>query len=88
VVGDRERRFELSLENVSMALREDRANQEVMNLSRFGKLDLYQVNLRNDGLQPVLRARDGATVRIRKVSSVPANPSPYLFEEIDLVEQP
>lgn len=59
VLGDVDRQFELTLDSVSIALRDDRANQEVLNLTQFGALRLNQVVLHNDGTEPVVRARSG-----------------------------
>jgi len=87
VLGDADRQFKLTLEKVSIALREDRANQEVLNLTRFGELRLRQVSLQNDGTQPVLQARAGNRVSLEQVTCVPANPSPWLLEEIDQLDQ-
>jgi hypothetical protein len=82
VLGDADRQFELTLENVSISLREDRASQEVLNLARFGTLRLHQVTLRNDGTQPVLRARAGNAVELDQVNPQPANPNAFALEEI------
>lgn len=62
VLGDKDRRFELVLDGVSIALREDRRDREVLNLTRFGALLLRRVTLANGGRGPVLKAREGTTV--------------------------
>jgi hypothetical protein len=83
VRGDAERQFELTLENVSIALREDRADREILNLARFGALVLKNVTLENSGTQPVLRAKEGKTVWLDRVTCVPANAAPYALEQVD-----
>jgi hypothetical protein len=77
VLGDVDRQFELTLDNVSIALRDDRADQVVLNLERFGAVRLNHVVLRNDGTEPVLRARSGNTVSMEQVIAEPANPTPF-----------
>jgi len=83
VLGAADRSFELTLENVSIALREDRADREVLNLTRFGSLRLTNVTLQNSGRTPVLRAREGTTVWLDRVACVPENASPFALERID-----
>lgn len=85
VLGDADRKFELTLENVSIALREDRADQEVLNLTRFGALDLRNVTLMNSRAKPVLLARQGNRVRLGEVTVAPGHTNPYQFEEVDAV---
>ncbi len=82
VLGDADRQFELTLDTVSIAMREDRADQEVLNLTRIGALRLRNVTLRNNGAKPVLRATDGNLVQLAGVTVLPENDEPYVFEEI------
>ncbi len=83
VLGDADRRFELTLENVSIALLEDRADQEVLNVTRFGRLDLRNVTLTNSGSKPVLIASQGNRVHLTELTIPPTNEAPYRFTEID-----
>ncbi len=83
VRGDADRQLELTLDGVSIALREDRADQEVLNLSRFGALVLKNVTLRNSGAKPVLRAKEGKTVWLYRVTCVPPNAAPWVLEGVD-----
>ena len=83
VRGDADRQFELTLDNVSIALREDRADQEVLNLARFGALVLKNVTLQNGGKQPVLRAKEGRTVWLDRVTCLPPNTAPWVLEGVD-----
>jgi len=83
VRGDAERQLELTLEDVSIALREDRADQEILNLTRFGSLVLKNVTLQNSGAKPVLRAKEGRTVWLDRVTCVPANAAPWALEQVD-----
>jgi len=82
VLGDTNRLFELTLENVSLALRTGREDQEVLNVARFGSLILSKVTLHNSGQKPVLRARDGNRIALEAVTAVPANPTPYAVENV------
>ena len=63
-------------------MREDRADQEVLNLTRFGALRLRNVTLRNNGDGPVLRATDGDLVQLAGVTILPENDEPYVLDEI------
>ena len=72
-----------TLEDVSIALREDRADQEILNLTRFGSLVLKNVTLQNSGAKPVLRAKEGRTVWLDRVTCVPANAAPWALEQVD-----
>jgi hypothetical protein len=87
VLGDADRQFELTLNNVSIALREDRASQEVLNLARFGSLRLRQVSLHNDSSKPVLRAVSGNSVILEEVSPQPSNSSAFVLEGIDEISR-
>ncbi len=86
VLGDTNRLFELTLENVSLALRPDKQGQEVLNVSRFGSLTLRQVTLQNKGDQPVLRAQDGQLVVLDRVVSVVSNPAPFSLEQVGEIQ--
>jgi hypothetical protein len=82
VLGDTNHLFELTLENVSLALRPGKEDQEVVNVARFGSLILSKVTLHNNGQKPVLRARDGNRLELEGVTVVPANPAPYAVENV------
>ena len=83
VVGDSEKQFELMLEDVSISLREDRQDQPVLSVSRFGLLDLHNVTLQNSGQKPVIVARDGRKVSIQGVKHVPDNLKPFDFGQVE-----
>lgn len=85
VWGDPDREFQLTLENVSIALRDDRRNQPVLDLKRFGALTLRNVTLDNSGTRPVVRASDGKLVSVEHVTCVSANSVPYDLDDIDRV---
>ena len=87
VLGDAGRQFELTLENVSIALREDRADQEVLHLTRFGALRLSNVTLQNSGAKPVVRAREGGLVQLSGVTIRPQSGKPYEFDAIDTLHK-
>lgn len=88
VLGDTNRLFELTLENFSLALRGDKSGQELLNLARFGSLVLSNVTLQNNGLKPVLRAKDGNSVRLERVTCVPARTAPFELENVTTVKKP
>jgi hypothetical protein len=86
VLGDRDRQFQLTLENVSLALRDGSDDQPVLDINQFHSLTLRDVRLGNSGSQPVLSARRGGRVTIEGLRAVPENTRPPNLEEIDLVE--
>ncbi len=86
VLGDADRQFELTLERVSISLREDRRDQEVLDVRRFGLLRLSDVTLENGGRQPVLRAREGNRLELDGVRHLPENENPFAIEGVDAVE--
>lgn len=88
VLGDADRQFELTLDNVSIMLRDDRRDQEVFNVTRFGKVTLKNVTLQNSGQKPVLRAKDGNEVLLERVTCLPANSTPYAIEAVRTVTGP
>jgi len=88
VLGDTNRLFELTLENVSLALRPGKQDQEVVNVSRFGSLVLSNVTLHNSGQKPVLRARDGNRLQLDRVTSLPTNTAPFAVENVTGWKQP
>ena len=83
VLGDTNREFQLTLDGVSISLREDRNDQVVLDLNRFGSLKLTNVVLENSGKKPLLRARDGKFVALERVTCRPANDEPYDLNNID-----
>lgn len=82
VLGDRDRQFDLTLRNVTIALRPDRADQPVLDLAQFGALRLENVTLTNSGKQPVLRAREGNVVSLKGVQTPADVAQPFAFEGI------
>ena len=86
VLGDEGRQFELTLDGVTIELEERDADRPVLDLTRFGALNLHNVTLRNMGDAPVLRARDGDSVRMENVTAEPANDGPFDFENVGVVE--
>lgn len=86
VVGDADRRLQLTLDNVSMALHEAHLDQPVLDVTQFGTLTLCDVRLANSGARPVLTARRGNRVRIERLAAVPDNRRPQLIEAVDHVE--
>ena len=85
VLGDSDREFQLTLDNVSIALRDDRRNQPVLDLKRFGALTLRNVTLENSGTKPVVKASVGKLVSVERVTCVSANSVPYDLDDIDRV---
>ena len=85
VLGDQQRQFELTLENVSITLREDEQDRPVLDLTRFGSLLLRNVTLQNGGKTPALVARDGNTAQLERVTFIPQRDAPYTLEQIDTV---
>lgn len=83
VLGDKDRRFDLTLRNVSISLRADRADQPVLDITRFGALRLHNVTLHNSGRVPVIRAAEGNEVTLEGVRAEPANPKPFVWEKIE-----
>jgi len=59
VVGDEARLLDLTLENVSIKLHPDHAEQEVLNIRRFGSLRLQGLTLGNRGEHLLIRLGDG-----------------------------
>jgi hypothetical protein len=86
VVGDGERRFQLTLENVSLALRETHHDQPVLDINEFDSLTLREVRLANSGAHPVLTATRGHQVRIDRLAAVPENSEPHKFDAVDSIE--
>jgi hypothetical protein len=85
VLGDGERQFQLTLENVSLALREAGHDQPVLDINQFDSLTLRNVRLANSGGQPVLTASRGRKVRIEGLTAVPENSRRHAFEAVDSV---
>jgi hypothetical protein len=83
VLGDAQRQFELTLEDVSIALRDDRRDQPVLDVRRFGSLVLRQAVLENSGKTPGLVAREGDAVWLDRVRWVPQREAPYLLEQVE-----
>jgi hypothetical protein len=88
VLGDTKHQFELMLEHVSIALRQDRGDQPVLDVARFGSLELRGVTLQNGGTKPVLRAKDGRMLVLQDVTCRPPNQTPYHVEEVQTIRRP
>jgi hypothetical protein len=86
VVGDGGRQFQLTLENVSLALREANHDQPVLDINQFDSLTLRDVRLANSGRRPVLTASRGGKVRIEGLTAVPENSRPWVFDAVDTVD--
>jgi len=85
VRGDADRQFELAFDQVEIALREDRADQPVIDATQFGALVFQDVVLQNSGKSPVIVARDGGKLCLDRVRSIPKSETPYVFERIEEV---
>lgn len=83
VLGDSERQFELTLDNVSLALHGEHLEQELLNIRRFGRLELHNVTLHNSGNKPVIIAKRGNTIVLDHVNSVPENAEAYRIDQVD-----
>jgi len=88
VLGDADHEFQLTLEDVSIALREDRHNQTVLDLTRFGSLVLRDVTLQNSGTKPAVQARDGELASFKRVTCRPPNEIPYHLQQIKTIRRP
>ena len=86
VLGDGERQLQITLENVSLALREANQNQPVLDINQFDTLTLQDVRLANSGAQPVLTATRGNRVRIEGLVAVPENRQPHRFDAVGNIE--
>lgn len=86
VVGDAGRQFQLTLENVSLALHEANRDQPVLDVNQFDTLTLHDVRLANSGARPVLAATRGNHVRIERFSAVPENRRPHTLEAVERIE--
>ena len=86
VLGDAGRQFQLTLENVSLALHEANQDQPVLDIHQFNALTLRNVRLANSGRQPVLTATRGNRVYIAGLTAVPENSQPNRFEAVDHVD--
>ena len=86
VMGDTGRQFQLTLENVSLALHEANRDQVVLDVNQFDTLTLRDVRLANSGKKPVLAVKRGNHVRIEQLTAVPENRHPYTIEAVDRVE--
>lgn len=86
ILGDQKRQLELTLRNVTISLRPEKARQSLIEIARFGKLHLENVVLTNDGSVPVIRARDGNAVILRHVSYPQACHEPFQWVEVSRVE--
>jgi hypothetical protein len=78
----------LALEDVSIALRKDRADQPVLDLNRFGSLELRGVTLQNSGKKPAVRANDGKLVVLGRVTCKPPNEDAFDLAEVKTVRRP
>jgi len=88
VLGDGARSFVLTMEDVTIAMREGSSDQELLKLTRFGSLTLKNVTLQNNGKQPVLRAKEGNRVTLERVTCVPTNRAPFAIEAVQATDLP
>lgn len=86
VLGDPDRQFHLTLEDVSLALHPAHHDQPVLDVNQFDMLVLRDVRLANGGARPVLAAARGNRLKINGLSAVPDNPRPHQVEAVDAVE--
>lgn len=83
VLGNSERQFELILDNVSLALCEEQLDQELIHITRFGRLELRNVTLQNSGHRSVIIAKDGNAIVLDRVTVTPENADPYQISHVD-----
>ncbi len=86
VVGDTDRQFRLTLENVSLALHEAHHDQPVLDINQFDSLTLREVRLANSGAQAVLNATRGNRLLIEGLTAVPENRRPHQLDAVDSIE--
>jgi hypothetical protein len=86
VLGDTERQFHLTLEDVSLALHEAHHDQPVLDINQFDSLTLHEVRLANSGARPALTATRGNRLRIEGLTAVPENRRPHQFEAVESIE--
>ncbi len=86
VLGDASRQFDLTLENVSLALHEAHHNQPVLDVNQFDSLTLRDVRLVNGGARPALTATRGHRLRIEGLTIEPENRQPHQLTDIDAIE--
>jgi hypothetical protein len=86
VLGDAERQFRLTLENVSLALHEAHRDQPVLDINQFDSMTLREVRLTNSGAQAVLHATRGNRLRVEGLTAVPENRQPHQIEAVDMME--
>ncbi|MBX3732950.1 MAG: hypothetical protein KF791_10190 [Verrucomicrobiae bacterium] len=80
MLGDAERQFHLTLEDVSLALHEAHHDQPVLDINQFDSLTLREVRLANSGARPALTAARGLRIRVEGLTAVPENRRPHQFE--------
>lgn len=86
VLGDTDRQFRLTLENVSLALHEAHHDQPVLDINQFDSLTLREVRLANSGAQAVLNATRGNSLLIERLTPVPENRQPHQLDAVDSIE--
>jgi hypothetical protein len=86
VVGDTGRQFQLTLDDVSLALHADNLDQTLLDVNQFDTLTLRNVRLANSGRRPVLAAARGNKVRIEQLVAAPENSRPHTFEAVERLE--
>ncbi len=85
VRGDKERQFHLVLEDVTLALKEDRTGQPLLDLTRFGTVELRNVTLQNDKTAAAVVAKEGKRLVLDHVTCLPDRAQPYRYEQVEEV---
>jgi hypothetical protein len=83
IIGDTARQFELTMRNVTLALREGAEQQPLLKARNFHKIELQNTTLCNSGDVPVVVGNDGDIVILQDVKFTPeTNQQPYQLEDI------
>lgn len=86
VLGDADRQFRLTLEDVSLAMHEAHRDQPVLDINQFDWLTLREVRLANSGAQPALKATRGNRLLIHGLTVVPETGRPHQLDAVDRIE--
>ena len=88
VIGDDNKQFNLTLNNVELHLHKDNQNQELLNIRGFNSIKLNDVTLENDGNMPVAIIGEGKKVIISNVNFNPeTNENPFFINDVDKIEK-
>jgi hypothetical protein len=83
-IGDDAHQLQLTMENVTLELRDGVEKREFLNARKFGTIALHNVKLKNAGDGPLIVCDDGDSIIIDNVKS--DNKNPYLFSNVSSVE--